>query len=256
MPSFEGPGEMDRALALVRFLRRECPWDRAQTPETLIPHLLEEAHEVADAIRDGDTAELAQELGDLLLNLAFQIVLGEESGTLSASKVYAALERKMVRRHPHLFGDGERQDWERLKAEDRNPEERVLDGLSRGLDPLTKAHRMQERVAGVGFDWDDHHGALKKVEEELEEVRQALAGANPSAVEEELGDLLFAAVNLARLSGAHGMTVLERANRKFRRRFERLENRARAQGVSLEDAGLERLDQLWEEVKRDERDGR
>lgn len=247
---------MDRALALVRFLRAECPWDREQTAASLVPHLLEEAHEVADAIHEGRTEDLADELGDLLLNLAFQVVVAEEDGTCDANAVYGALEAKMVARHPHLFGTGPREDWETLKARER--EERkatdgaglgVLSGLARGLDPLTKAYRIQERVAAVGFDWPDYEGAFDKVREELEESRVALETGSPEDVEEELGDLLFAAVNLVRLAGTHPTTVLARANDKFRQRFERLEAMAVERGIRLEEAGLEALDRLWDELK-------
>lgn len=250
-PRFRGPGALDRSLDLVRFLRASCPWDEAQTPETLIPHLLEETHEVVDAIRDGDRGALEGELGDLLLNLAFQVVLAEEDGYADASSIYARLEEKMVRRHPHLFGEGEREEWEQLKARERDDDQGVLSGLARGLDPLTKAHRMQERVAGVGFDWEDHRGAWDKVEEELTEVRQALRDGDESAVEEELGDLLFAVVNLTRLAGAHATTALDRANRKFTARFERLEELARERGIRMDEAGLEVLDGLWDDVKRE-----
>lgn len=250
-PRFPGPGELDRALALVRFLRAHCPWDQAQTPESLVPHLLEETHEVVDAIRAGSTSDLEKELGDLLLNLAFQVVLAEEEGSFDAAGVYLRLEEKMVRRHPHLFGTGERKDWEALKAEERHATDGVLSGLATGLDPLTKAHRIQERVAGVGFDWDDHRGAWDKVVEELEEVREALEEGDREAVEEELGDLMFAVVNLTRLAGAHATTALDRANRKFHRRFERLEVLARDRGIQLETAGLAVLDELWDELKRE-----
>lgn len=252
-PRFPGPGSLDRALALVRYLRLHCPWDRAQTPESLVPHLLEETHEVVDAIREGSGADLEGELGDLLLNLAFQIVLGEEEGRLDAASVYERLEQKMVRRHPQLFGGGERQEWESLKAAEREEHEGVLDGLARGLDPLTKAHRMQERVAGVGFDWEDHRGAWDKVREETGEVREAIESGDAAAVEEELGDLLFAVVNLTRLAGAHATTALDRANRKFHARFERLEALARERGIRLQDAGLDVLDGLWEELKAEGR---
>jgi nucleoside triphosphate diphosphatase len=253
---FPGPGTLDRALALVRFLRAECPWDRAQTAASLVPHLLEEAHEVADAIHEGRTEDLAEELGDLLLNLAFQVVVAEEGGTLDAHAVYGALETKMVARHPHLFGTGPREDWETLKARERaakegsaGPTRGVLSGVARGLDPLTKAYRIQERVAAVGFDWPDYHGALDKVREELEESRVALEGGAPEEVEEELGDLLFAVVNLARLAGTHPTTALARANGKFTGRFERLEQMAGERGIRLEEAGLEALDRLWDELK-------
>ena len=250
-PRFPGPGELDRALALVRYLRVQCPWDRAQTPESLIPHLLEETHEVADAIRTGGAEALEKELGDLLMNLAFQIVLAEEAGAFQAAGVYRRLEEKMVRRHPHLFGGGEKTAWEALKAQEREGSQGVLSGLASGLDPLTKAHRIQERVAGVGFDWEDHRGAWDKVVEELEEVRGAMEAGDGEAVEEELGDLLFAVVNLTRLAGVHATTALERANRKFHARFERLEELARQRGIRIEEAGLEALDRLWDELKRE-----
>jgi MazG family protein len=258
---FPGPGALDRALALVRFLRAECSWDREQTAESLVPHLLEETHEVVDAIHAGDRAALEGELGDLLLNLAFQIVVAEEAGDLDADSVYGRLEAKMIARHPHLFGGGTRQDWETLKAAERSPAESVLSGLARGLDPLTKAYRIQERVARVGFDWEGHEGALEKVREELAEVTEALAegaaaqgepadGASEELVHEELGDLFFAVVNLARLAGAHPTTALAFANAKFQERFQKLERLARERGLELGRATLAELDALWDEVKR------
>lgn len=247
------PGTLDRALALVRFLRANCPWDAAQTPDTLVPHLLEEAHEVVDAIHADDAAALEGELGDLLLNLAFQVVLGEESGAFDGDSVTRALEAKMARRHPHLYGLGEKENWERIKARERDGDGGVLDGLASGLDPLTRAHRIQDRVAGVGFDWDDHRGAWDKVAEELEEVRVALEDGAPDAVEEELGDLLFAVVNLVRLAGRHPVGALDRANRKFHRRFAALETLARERGVVLGEASLAELDTLWDAVKAGEK---
>jgi len=251
-PRFPGPGELDRALALVRFLRRECSWDREQTPESLIPHLLEETHEVVDAIREGDIPALEGELGDLLLNLAFQIVVAEERGGLDAASVYARLETKMVARHPHLFGSGERQSWESLKAAERSKDEGVLSGLARGLDPLTKAYRVQERVAGVGFDWEDHRGPYDKVAEELREVGEAIESGASDRIAEELGDLLFAVVNLARRAGTHPTTALAAANRKFQARFEAVERLAAERGLDMTTAGLEALDAIWDEVKRAE----
>ena len=244
---------LDRALDLVRFLRARCEWDAAQTPRTLVPYLLEEAGEVADAIGHEDDRELQGELGDLLLNVAFQVVLAEERGAFSAEDVVGALEAKMRRRHPHLYG-GERVDWERLKAEERTRGDAgartsLLHGLASGLDPLSKAHRIQERVATVGFDWPSAQGAFEKVAEELEEVRQALAAEPSPALEEELGDLLFAVVNLARLAGAHAMQALGAANRKFTDRFQALEALAAERGVVLGSASLAELDALWDEVK-------
>lgn len=255
------PGVLDRSLALVRFLRARCPWDAAQTPRSLLPYLLEEAHEVADAVSDEDDASLPGELGDLLLNVAFQIVLAEERRAFGAETVVERLEAKMRRRHPHLYGEGEKEPWESLKAKEREGGS-VLEGLARGLDPLSRAHRMQERVAGVGFDWEDYRGAFGKVAEELEEVRELLERVGPAParaeggpmevdpeVEEELGDLLFAVVNLVRLAGAHPMQALQRANAKFGRRFAALEELATERGVRMGEASLEELDGLWDEVK-------
>ena len=250
-------GHMDRALELVRFLRVECPWDRKQTPESLVPHLLEEAHEVVDAIQQGHDDDLEGELGDLLLNLSFQIVLGEERKAFTAASVMDRLEKKMHARHPHLFGLGEKEDWEVLKARERQTKfgeegASVLAGIPTGLDPLHKAHRIQDRVSGVGFDWHDATGALEKVQEEIGEVREALTHEDAPHLQEELGDLLFAVVNLVRLAGNHSSTALDHANRKFSRRFERLETMAAELEISIPDATLEVLDQIWDEVKIEE----
>jgi ATP diphosphatase len=263
-PADPTPGPtLDRALDLVRFLRQNCPWDAAQTPESLIPYLLEEAHEVAEAILriadqgsritdQGVADPLASELGDLLLNLAFQIVLAEEKKSFDAEVVVRELESKMRRRHPHLYGDGERADWETLKAKERaaGSATSVLHGVAKGLDPLSKAHRIQERVATVGFDWENARGAFDKVAEELEEVREAMEREPSPALEEELGDLLFAVVNLTRLTGLHSLQALHRANLKFTTRFEALEELAAQRGISLEQASLQELDALWDEVKK------
>jgi MazG family protein len=211
---------------------------------------LEETEEVVDAIRAQNPTELEGELGDLLLNLAFQVVVGGEQGVLTRESVTCRLEEKMKARHPHLFGLGEKEDWEEMKVRERGEGTRILHGLAKGLGPLLKAHRIQDRVSGVGFDWDDARGAWKKVAEELDEVASAMETGDQTAVEEELGDLLFAAVNLTRLAGAHPDTVLDRANRKFQERFEALEDLAREREISLPDAGLEVLDGLWEELKR------
>jgi MazG family protein len=246
---------LDRALWLVRFLRANCEWDAAQTPHTLLPYLLEEAHEVADAVAADDDAHLPGELGDLLLNVAFQVVLAEERAAFTAEDVVATLESKMRRRHPHLYGDGPKQEWESLKAAEREASASLLHGIATGLEPLSRAQRMQERVATVGFDWPSAHGAFEKVAEEVEEVRQALAEEPSPALEEELGDLLFAVVNLVRLSGGHAMRALQRANAKFAGRFESLERLARERGVVLGTATLEELDVLWDAVKREERGG-
>ena len=283
-PPAPAAGELERVLELIRYLRRHCPWDARQTARSLVPHLLEEAHEVAEAIRSGAPPHaLAEELGDLLLNVAYQVAIAEESGDFDAPAVATELERKMVRRHPHVDwsgypaaegasagsdapASGARAPaseaavaaWERRKAAERSPGASSLDGLPAGLDPLSRAHRVQDRVAGVGFDWDDLEGPAAKIAEELEEARDAIARASDgdtdgAEVEEELGDLLFAVVNLARRAGVHPANALGVANAKFERRFRELERVLAARGVSARELPLAELDAVWEQVKRDER---
>jgi MazG family protein len=249
-------GTLDRALALVEFLRAKCAWDAAQTHRSLRRYLLEESHEVVDAIEAGDEDALRDELGDLLLNVAFQVVIGEERGAFDRETVVRGLEEKMRRRHPHLYG-GEAVAWETLKARERGQEGEpgggLLADLNPGADPLGHAHRVQARVATVGFDWSEPRGAWEKVREEVEEVGAELEARDASRLEEEIGDLLFAVVNLARLCDVHPSTALIRANTKFARRFGRVEVVARERGLVLEEAGLEALDRIWNDVKREER---
>ncbi len=244
-------GGLDRALDLVRFLRAGCPWDAAQTPVSLTPYLLEESLELAEAIHDGASDDVVRsEIGDLLLNVAFQIVLAEERSAFNAEDVLATLEEKMRRRHPHLYGDAEeRPHWESEKANERASDD-VFEGLARRLDPLSRAQRLQDRAAGVGFDWDHAADAFAKVHEEVEEVAAHLEAGSSEALEQELGDLLFACVNVARLSGLHAATALRRANLKFERRFAELATLAGKRGLELGAASLAELDALWDEIKR------
>ena len=267
---------LEDALELMRDLRERCEWDRAQTHESLRPYLIEEAHELDDALRAGDARQMREELGDVLLQVLFHSVIAEESGAFDAGGVAAALIDKMKRRHPHLYGGGEREPWETIKARTR---ESIADGLPAGLPALHRAHRLQDRAAGVGFDWNDTEGPARKVEEELGEVRELLPAAprardataagesrgaggaggagdsraSGSALEGELGDLLFAVVNLCRRVGVHASLALDRANDKFARRFERVERLAAERGVVMGQADLDTLDKLWDEVKAGER---
>ena len=245
---------LDDTLALMRDLRARCDWDRAQTHDSLRPYLVEEAHEVDDALRLGDAALLREELGDLLLQVLFHSVIAEESGRFTFADVCAGLIAKMRARHPHLYGDGVKQSWEAMKAARRRS---IADGLPAGLPALHRAHRLQDRAAGVGFDWPDATGPAEKVAEELDEVRRELPAAGvappPAALEAELGDLLFAVVNLCRKSGVHASLALDKANAKFTGRFEAVERLAAARGIVVGDAGLAVLDGLWDEVKAAER---
>jgi len=251
-PSTPGDPALGRALALVRDLRARCPWDHAQTRDTLRPYLVEEALELDQALRRGEPAELRDELGDLLLHLAFQIVIGEERHELDAEAVTRALEEKMWRRHPHLFADSKTPDhegWERVKKRERGAGSRTLRGLPDTLPPLLMAYRLQERAAGVGFDWPDAKGPLQKVKEELAELEGETGSGKRERLEDEVGDLLFAIVNLARKLAIDPRAALERANDKFQRRFEAVEQLAEARGLELGRASLEELDRMWDEVK-------
>ena len=232
-----------------------CPWDRAQPRETLRPYLVEEVLELDAALRDDDRAAIRNEVGDLLLHLAWQLVLGLESGEFTPAEIADDVVRKMHRRHPHLFDLGPEVGWQAVKAREHPPERSVLDGLPRTLPDLLMAYRLQERAAGVGFDWPDSAGPAAKVREELDEVSaESPAGStpDPDRISDEVGDLLFAAVNLARKLGVQPGPALDRANAKFSRRFREVERLARERGVDLHTAGLTVLDTLWDEVKRRE----
>ena len=255
---------LDDTLTLMRDLRRRCDWDAAQTHESLRPYLLEEAHELDDAIRLDDDALLREELGDLLLQVLFHSVLAEERGAFSLNDVAAGLITKMKARHPHLYGNEAKEPWERMKSKQRRS---IADGLPAALPGLHRAHRLQDRAAGVGFDWPDVTGPAAKVEEELQEVRDELGDsvvASPSTappvydarhyrLEAELGDLLFAVVNLCRKAGVHASIALDKANAKFELRFRRIEQLARERGLDVPSIGLEKLDALWNEAKSEER---
>jgi len=253
---------LDDTLALMRDLRARCEWDAAQTHESLRPYLIEEAHELDDAIRLENDRLVREELGDLLLQVLFHSVIAEERGAFSFAGVAEGLITKMKGRHPHLYGDAAKEPWERMKSKQRKS---IGDGLPAGLPALHRAHRLQDRAAGVGFDWPDVNGPAEKVEEELSEVREELSRSAPSrhgttpvmdarhyALEAELGDLLFAVVNLCRKAGVHASIALDKANAKFERRFQEIERLAKERGIDVARAGLTKLDELWDEAKRTE----
>lgn len=244
---------LGRALAIVRDLRRRCPWDRAQTRETLRPYLVEEVLELDHALGEGEPEAIRSEVSDLLLHLAFQLVIAEERDEFTADEVVEHLEHKMRRRHPHLFDLGDAEPWERIKRRERQG--KTLAGIVPTLPPLLRAYRLQERAASVGFDWPDVAGPLGKVREEIVEVERELdqGEAASETLTDEIGDLLFAVVNLARKAGVQPGPALDRANRKFRDRFESVEALCAQRGIDLDAAGLEVLDGLWDEVKDTER---
>jgi MazG family protein len=246
------PSALGRIVELVRDLRSRCPWDAAQTPQSLRPYLVEEVMELDHALGSGDSDQIRTELGDLLLHLAFQIVLGEERGDFGPEDITGAVERKMWRRHPHLFEQGDKpESWERSKLNDAEGKGSVLDGLPPTLPALVMALRLQERAAGVGFDWPDATGPRQKVAEEVTELDVELDGErDPVRIEDEIGDILFAVTNLARKVGCDPRAALEKANDRFRERFHAIERLAEQRGIDMTSADLPALDALWDEVKR------
>lgn len=242
---------LERAVAMVADLRERCAWDRVQTRETLRPYLIEEAHELAAALAGSAPGAIREEVADLMLHLAWQLVLGREIGEFTPDDVADDLVAKMRRRHPHLFDLGPQERWEHLKARERRVGG-TLDGLPATLPDLLMAYRLQERAAGVGFDWPDAEGPAAKVREELAEVEAELAAADDGRhdrIADEIGDLLFAVVNLARKAGVQPGIALDRSNTKFRTRFEGVERLAAQRGVDMTKATLEELDELWDAVK-------
>lgn len=263
-----------RALDIVRDLRRRCPWDRVQTRATLRPYLVEEVLELDHALGTGEVDQIRDEVGDLMLHLAWQLVLGEENGEFTADEIADRLVRKMQRRHPHLYELGAKEPWEVLKrrGEGGSPSRGILAGLPDTLPSLQAAYRLQQKAASVGFDWPDAEGPAAKVREELDEVWEEFevarrqdgenmedvnadlgAERDPSdPLAAEVGDLLFAVVNLARKLRVQPSVALDAANKKFRRRFEEVEALAAERKIEMTTAGLAKLDELWDEVKRTE----
>ncbi len=262
------PDPLRRLLAIMRRLRDPemgCPWDIAQDFATIAPYTIEEAYEVADAIEQGDMAALKGELGDLLLQVVFHAQMADEAGLFDFDAVAAAIADKMVARHPHVFGADSRDksalqqthDWERIKAAERAAagDTGVLDGVARGLPALLRAVKLQKRAARVGFDWPETGQVVAKIAEEAGELAAASAAGDRDAVEDELGDLLFALVNLARHLGLDPEAALRRTNAKFERRFRAIEAALAAQGKRPEQVGLDEMDALWTQAKQAERGG-
>jgi MazG family protein len=265
---------LDNALAIMRDLRTRDAWDKAQTHDSLRPYLNEEMHELDDALLAADDAATCGELGDVLLQVLFHSIIAEERGAFDIEDVAGSLVQKMVKRHPWLYPDGrwetgggrtvaddsKREPWEQMKSKTRAS---LAEGLPQGLPSLHRAHRLQERAAGVGFDWPDAQGPSDKVREELGEVAELIArdghhfpthgvpSGDPrhEALEGELGDLLFAVVNLCRKCGVHPALALDKANAKFQRRFEAIEQLCASRSVDVRTAGLGVLDAMWDEVK-------
>ncbi|NNE71207.1 MAG: nucleoside triphosphate pyrophosphohydrolase [Rhodothermales bacterium] len=247
-------------VAIIRQLRRDCPWDREQTHESVKHLLIEEAYETVEAIDREDWTELRKELGDLLLHVVFHSVMAEQDGRFTMKDVIDDETQKLVVRHPHVFGDTQVDgvgqvltNWEEIKMKEKGRKS-ALDGVPAQLPALLRAHRMQEKAAGVGFDFPEASGAWDKVVEEVGEFGAlAESEATPERLEDELGDVFFALVNYARFQGLNAENALRRTNDKFRRRFQHIEARLREQGRTPKDASLQEMDVYWDEAKAEER---
>ncbi|MFV0416476.1 MAG: nucleoside triphosphate pyrophosphohydrolase [Chthoniobacterales bacterium] len=250
---------VDRLSSIVAHLRSPegCPWDREQTHKSLRTAVLEECYEVLEAIDAANDNDLNEELGDLLLLVVMHARLGEERGAFDLNKIAETVSDKLIRRHPHVFGEAKAENsdevlkqWEKIKREEKQERKSILDGVPRALPALLRAAKIQKKAARVGFDWPDLAGALQKVEEELAEFKETLASENTADQAEELGDLLFAIVNVARKSRLASEHLLSAATDKFVNRFHFIEKEIQAQGRCIEDYSLEALDELWEVAKK------
>jgi len=238
-----------------------CPWDAKQTLPDLKPYVIEEAYEVVDAIDRDDRAALLEEVGDMLLEAVFVAEIAREEGSFDVYDSVTAIHDKLVRRHPHVFGDAEAKDaeqvlvnWEKLKRDERKAENKsVLSGVPQSLPALLKAARLTEKASRVGFDWEHTEDVFKKLDEEFGELREAVGSGDTTRIEDELGDLLFTIANIARKVKVNAEEALQSTNRKFIRRFETVESRAAARGQNLDQLTLEEMDALWDEAKAAER---
>jgi XTP/dITP diphosphohydrolase len=250
--------QFSQLLDVMNDLRAKCPWDKEQTWDSIRTLSIEEVHELSDAIMSGDVDEVKKELGDLLLHIVFYSKIASEKDYFDVGEVCKTLIEKLIRRHPHIYGDVKADDtetvlqnWEQIKLQEKGKKKNgVLDGVPKGLNSMVKAYRMQEKASQVGFDWDDAELAYEKVEEEWKEFKEA---QTPEHQEEEFGDYLFSLVNYARLRGINPDTALERCNIKFKRRFQSMEAQAEDMGKSLKDMTLAEMEELYAVSKQQER---
>jgi len=244
----------DRLLTIMDELRAQCPWDKKQTMESLRHLTIEETYELGEAILDGDLEEVKKELGDLLLHIVFYAKIGSETDDFDMADVATDISEKLIRRHPHIYGDISvtsedevKANWEKIKLSEGKKS--VLEGVPQSLPALVKANRIQEKVAGVGFDWERPEQVLEKVKEEIGELERELDKGESEKIESELGDVLFSLVNYSRFLGINPENALERTNKKFMNRFKYLEARASEAGKSLSEMTLAEMDQFWEAAK-------
>jgi XTP/dITP diphosphohydrolase len=247
--------EFSRLLDIMDELRAKCPWDKEQTFDSLRHLTIEETYELSDAILEKDLSEVRKELGDLMLHIVFYSKLGEEANSFGIADVLKGINEKLIRRHPHIFGDVKvnsaddvKDNWERIKLDEGRTS--VLEGVPMSLPAMVKAYRIQDKARGVGFDWENSEQVWAKVEEEIGELNHELANGNtPEKREGEFGDLLFALINYSRFIDVNPETALERTNRKFIRRFQYLEQEAAKQGRKLHEMTLAEMDMIWNQAK-------
>lgn len=255
-------GEIEELLKVMHRLRAPggCPWDAEQTHESLLPHLLEEAYEVVEAAKSGDSSHLCEELGDLLLQPVFHAEIANEQGQFDFKQIIQGITEKLIRRHPHVFGDANAStsdavlvQWEEIKKQEKGSSETksYLHGISKGLPSLMRAQKLQSKAAKIGFDWPDTVPVFEKIEEETAEVKEAILSGDENHLEEEVGDLLFTIVNLSRKLGVNAEIALARANLKFESRFNAIERKLTKAGQPLNSFSLEEMDAAWNEVKKD-----
>lgn len=247
-------------LKVIKRLRRDCPWDRKQTMESLRILTIEEVYELGDGILSQNMDDIKSELGDLLMHIVFYSEIGEENNSFDIADVLDAVCDKLIYRHPHIYGDvkvddeeGVLQNWEKLKIKEGKVYRGVLSGVPSSLPAIVKAYRIQSKAKGVGFDWENKEDVWAKVKEELQEFEAEIKAMDNDKMEDEFGDIMFALINAARMYGINPEDALERTNRKFIRRFNAVEDMVKSMGINISEAGLEKLDKLWDEVKREEK---
>lgn len=245
-----------RFLNVLDTLREKCPWDAKQTNESLRANTIEEVYELTDAILDNDNNNIKKELGDVLLHIGFYSKIADEKGLFDIADVCNALTDKLIFRHPHIYGNVSAdspeevsKNWEQIKLKEKGGNKTVLSGVPNSLPSLIKANRIQEKAANVGFDWEQPYQVWEKVKEETNEVESEIKSGNKDKLEEEFGDLMFAVINAARLYGVNPENALEKTNRKFIRRFNYLEAKAKELGKNLKEMSLTEMDEIWNEAK-------
>jgi XTP/dITP diphosphohydrolase len=251
--------EFNRLLNIIDELRTKCPWDKKQTNDSLRKLTIEETYELADAISSGSDKGIKNELGDLMLHLVFYARLGSEKGAFTMADVLEGINTKLIYRHPHVFGDVKvtgasqvEENWEQLKIKENNGYKPVLSGVPSSLPAIVKANRIQEKVRGVGFDWEKREQIWDKVLEEITELKEEIVNRDTEKIESELGDVLFSIINASRLYGIDPEAALEKTNRKFIKRFNYLENETLKKGISLHDMSLDEMNVIWEEAKKND----